>query len=1506
MQDERSVIVSPAPFRAPRILKVPHGQTVREIVCRMYDSVPPAFRDFRLIVEVDGVPVPRERWDLVPEVNQHVLVSVPVHGGGGKDPLRTLLTIAVVVAAVATGQLYGATIAGSLGVTSAAGVSTVTALTSAAVMTAGAMLVNALAPIRAPELSGGAQSYADSPTYSLSGARNAAQPFGSVPVILGRHRFYPPLGSRPYTEILGNDEYLRMLFIWGYGPLSVTDIKIGDTPIEQYADVVIETLPGSDDDPDPTLVSSFVHQEGIGVLLTQAGGQVVRTAPEGVDEISVDLVFPYGLAYISDSGARTNHTVNVKLEYREVGSGTWIDLSTSIPIAGGAFAVSWFGNWTFSVYVHTSGYVSVERGTAEIDNSYRIAQFYTLYDIYGLQTFSHAEVTGCTVTVTGEAEITVAAGSVLKTSFNVTDATSSALRVGRHWVVDRTKRYEVALTRITADTDEARILDDVHWATMRGFRNDAPVQFLHPLAMTAVRIRATEQLQGVIDSLNAVVTSVCPVWSGTAWGAAAETQNPAALFRHVLMHNANARPRTAAQIDDAALGEWYEFCEDEGFKFNMVRDFKSSVWDVLADIAAAGRAAPTLTDGKWGVVMDTDERPVVQHITPRNSWGFSSEKVLYDRPHGFRARFINEDNNYQQDERTVYDDGYSVANATRFEGIEFPGVTDPDLVWRFGRFHIAQARLRPELYSLYQDFEHLVVRRGSKVRVSHDVPLWGSGWGRVKELITTGSPADTITGVVLDEKVVMEAGHLYACRFRLADEDNTSLVLSVDTEAGETDTLTLSASVPLADGPAVGDLAMFGEAARETAELLVKSIERAGDYTARLLLVDAGAGIYGADTGEIPDFDSMITVPSDIARIAPAAPSISGVQSGAAALEYIGGGVRARMLVTVSPGVSAVRVNRYRLRWRVSGTALWSVAETPVSIPTVAVSDVTEGAAYELQAQAVSIYDIDSVWSEPVSHVVVGQSEPPADVTGFSCNIVGTTAFLSWSPVADIDLSHYRIRWSANAGTSSPGPTWTEAVDLVERVGRPATSVSAPAMAGTYMIKAVDYAGNESESAALAITSLAQIYGLNFVESIVEPASPPWVGTPDGADYNEALGGIALLPDPDAGGGGDPVEEDYAVATGYNGYWIQGASFIGSATDNLYFGNFGSGQRAHTYLVFQNVDIPQGATITSAKVELYCSWAQSGTTCNANVHFNDADDAAAPTNLSEADGLALTDAVAWDGIGAWSEGTTYETPDLAEILQAVVDRAGWAEGNNVMAVIKDNLSSSGAYRAAGIANPITPIEAHLVVEYEPPSVVLPETGYYELTEVIDLGSPVQSRISASLTVTGEDLLDDLYELPDLYTAGNLYGAQEGGYSASLEIRSTNDDPDGSPPADWTDWQTLVIGYYGARAYQFRLRLDGTPPGVTPIVTALTVQVDMEDRVAGFSANVPVEGATITFSPAFYVTPQIGVTVLDGQEGDAYTVTDLDETGFGIAFTNGGSPVERNISGIAKGYGFVES
>ena len=145
------------------------------------------------------------------------------------------------------------------------------------------------------------------------------------------------------------------------------------------------------------------------------------------------------------------------------------------------------------------------------------------------------------------------------------------------------------------------------------------------------------------------------------------------------------------------------------------------------------------------------------------------------------------------------------------------------------------------------DFEHLVCRRGDKVRVSHDVPLWGSGWGRVKSLTTDSG---NITHITLDELVTMEAGKSYACRFRLSS--GATLVLPVALDVGETAVLELDPAVLIADGPAVDDLAMFGETDSETVELLVSNITRAGDYTAQLSLVDVASAIYDADTGEIP------------------------------------------------------------------------------------------------------------------------------------------------------------------------------------------------------------------------------------------------------------------------------------------------------------------------------------------------------------------------------------------------------------------------------------------------------------------------------------------------------------------------------------------------------------------------------------------------------------------------------------------------------------------------------
>jgi hypothetical protein len=158
----------------------------------------------------------------------------------------------------------------------------------------------------------------------------------------------------------------------------------------------------------------------------------------------------------------------------------------------------------------------------------------------------------------------------------------------------------------------------------------------------------------------------------------------------------------------------------------------------------------------------------------------------------------------------------------------------------------------------------------------------------------------------------------------------------------------------------------------------------------------------------------------------------------------------------------------------------------------------------------------------------------------------------------------------------------------------------------------------------------------------------------------------------------------------------------------------------------------------------------------------------------------------------------------------------------------------------------------------------------------------------------------LYDISDLYVMADMYGAPEGSYSAGLEVRTTEDDTTSDPT--WSDWKPFVVGDYKARGFQFRINLAGTVPATTPVVEAVAITIDMPDRVIAFTAQIPDTGGPVSFSPAFYAVEGVGISTIDGQEGDGYTISDQSVSGFTIAFTNGGSGVARNITGVAKGYG----
>ena len=148
--------------------------------------------------------------------------------------------------------------------------------------------------------------------------------------------------------------------------------------------------------------------------------------------------------------------------------------------------------------------------------------------------------------------------------------------------------------------------------------------------------------------------------------------------------------------------------------------------------------------------------------------------------------------------------------------------------------------------------------------------------------------------------------------------------------------------------------------------------------------------------------------------------------------------------------------------------------------------NVEDNVVYDVRARSVS--SISRSVFVSTTHQVVGKTLPPEDVTNFSVNIIGTEAHLGWTPVSDLDLSHYRIRHAKETS----GATYANSIDIADKVSRPANTVIVPAMTGTYFIKAVDKVGNSSENAVSNVAIIESIKGLNLVETSTQ--SPNFTG----------------------------------------------------------------------------------------------------------------------------------------------------------------------------------------------------------------------------------------------------------------------------------------------------------------------------------------------------------------------------------------------------------------------------
>ena len=940
--------------------------------------------------------------------------------------------ISAVFAAAApaiVGAIFPSLVAGTIGY----------AIAVAAVTVIGALISRALIP---PPT----QVAKEDPRYFLTGTSNQAQPYSPYPTVLGRHRMFPVKTAAGYTETVGQDVYLRERMTLGYGPVALESLKIGNTDITDFDGVEIEFL---NVDKDLTLANI----PDIETLLHTKNDELYeprKSMPNGADH-TVQPGAPAARAdfYVnisglgSGEGAAIISSAAVKVWARPVGSPGWfLNNTVGLPLdnsqvvaSSNTFADSQVREFLLEVQIVGAWIgnaraflekVVVEYQVDESTTAFRQGtETMTLYsddiaeDSYAVLLEHSSAVVRQTRTNTRAAQIDISfqglvtygsSGERVTASVDVlieykavadatwtthetlacSAATGEFIRFTSEIDFPAPGEYDIRVTRTTADTTNNQIRDLANLTAIRSIQNGT-LPSHENIAEIAIRIKASNELSGQLQSLNAVVQQLGHVWDGSAWSALQPIRHPAWVLARAMRGPMLRDPVADERIGLAGLKAWAD--EEPHWTCDTVISSSVRAGEVFGLIAAAGRARFGLDDLKFGVIRDGAAGGIVQHFTSRNSWGFSGSRYLDRKIHALRCRAVSERLEWAQDEIIVYADGYGAENATEIETLELPGVVltlDDDNqgnVWRLGRYHLAVAILRPEDFEFYCDLDHLRCQSGDKARVVLDVPKFGVGSARIKSVTYSGSD---LVSVDLDATIATGGD---PARLRVRTKDGSDIAFAA-TPTGETWT----PDGTVTDVIEVGDLAMVELVANIPVDVLIKDIEHEGDLVARLRVLPAAPDVLTADTGTIPDYDPQITVVDPYLPPVPRLGTPPARCNRETAVQDKSGALVPRAGVLLLPlGVKIGYAPRVCLKWKIAADVVWTISQPVAYASEVFTAALETGAIYDIE---VALVDLDGGFSPWVSAGQITASianNPPPEPLGWG-SLPGTDTVMLYGP----------------------------------------------------------------------------------------------------------------------------------------------------------------------------------------------------------------------------------------------------------------------------------------------------------------------------------------------------------------------------------------------------------------------------------------------------------------------------------------------------------------------------
>lgn len=988
-----------------------------------------------------------------------VVVSPIILKGGGLA--KVLGTIAMVALSIYAPQV-GAAVDGWLGGVAGTAWSFAAYAATAAVMFLGSYVISRFC---STAIDTGSYSSTSDPTYSWAGPTTMEGQNNAIQCVYGKVKTAGQTIGK-FISTLDNKEYLNWLICVGYGPLTISDIKINGNAAAYYEGVTVETRQGLNNQSPISNFMDTYFTKTLGYLLTTSA-RTDTAQGNATQGVIIKVEFSNGLYYANDDGSLGEAWVILQGQYRPVG-GSWQNIIGDGKIITENYKNAWLNSqnvnqgtyhvtitplqWVYSITVDGYGTVT------------------TADSIISVGPFSWNKSDLTRIFSIEEGNIKVVSG-ISKVAGNVSNA------IRKEWRVDglTAGEYEVKVWIVSRSHDEnnSRACTKCYWSGLTSVVYD---DFCYPnKALVGIKALATDQLSGSPSVSFIVERPTIWAWNPTVKAYQEKPANNPAWACYDYVHQ-------CSHLQDINTGEWVfdvrgaakelmlydqfeawaSFCEAKNLKINYIDSTVGRLMDKLNQIIAPiGRGYVVWFGTKCGCIWDCVKQPVQMFGMGNIIAGTFKEDFMQtsDRANSIELTYTDAEAGYERQTITVYGDDYDSADATpKTTQISYDGITSYEQAVRTAKYLLYCNKYLVRTVSFDADVDAISCTIGDVVLVSHDVPKWARS-GRIYKV-----DGNTLT---LPCEDLVDLTGSYRIMYRTVDDAIHEKDVTINSSQNGWTTVTVPAGFSTDEIPAANDVFDLALVEKGSKPFSVRKISRKQDYTRTIECIEYNSAIYN-EQYDIPPINYSDTsyLPVNVQQL----------QANQVAYKDSNSNVRCKLFASwVLP--SGAPACKYTVLLSKDGTnysvVLSSISRTSIEL------DTEPNTQYWLKV--ISVLGVNQSKGIVVGPISKGTDTVPPDVIKMSHELLANDTRRFWWDFMypnPNDIAGFRLKYMPGGSIS-----WDGALPLHEGLITSQPFETATLRQGTsaILIKAVDYMGQESKNAAIMMIDLGDVLKENIL-----------------------------------------------------------------------------------------------------------------------------------------------------------------------------------------------------------------------------------------------------------------------------------------------------------------------------------------------------------------------------------------------------------------------------------------